>query len=200
MAHWAAKAPTEVVEREWTVPGLLSATISATGITVDGSEQNGDTLIVTLSGGTSMGVVTITATTSDGETLVEKFYIPIAAQGNAFSGTARDCCYFALRKITGNGENPDADEMDDALERMNAMLAAWHASGGQTYIPLPVVAGTILYAPDGYIETIKYSLRVGLHEHYGVPVSPFDVTMARDGIKRIKQAELPDDRAAADYF
>ena len=125
----AAKAPTEVVERRWTVPipdddGPLSAVVTGSGITVDNNEFEGNELVLTLSSGTAAttGAITATVTTSGGLVLTETLYIPIQVSTTA-EQTARDVCLFALRKIYGAGYTPDAEALSDALERLNDMLA-----------------------------------------------------------------------------
>ena len=203
---WPHKAPTEVVERRWTVPvdsddGLASFTSTATGITVVSSATEGDDAVYKLSGGTAAttGSVTITATTSRGRTLVETFYIPIFASTANIAETANDFCSFALRKIIGNGATAAADELSDAMERLNDMLAAWKAQGADVGTIVPVLSTTTLTIPDAFVQGVKYNLRLHCHEHYGVPLSQYDIEMAKRGLQLIKSTLLSDDRGAAVY-
>lgn len=196
MVTWDAKTAAEVVERHWLVPvpdgdSVASVTTSASGVTVDSTDTVNSDIAVVLSAGTAgaTGTVTITATTTDGLTLAETFYIAVRANLAQAGNTARDVCYFALRKITGNGENPDADEMDDALERLNDMVALWALSGVDIGISEPLEAGDTLALPDGYLAALKFNLRLACHSHYGVEPDGYDAMMA-DRAYRALEAEL----------
>ena len=204
---WPGKAPTEIVERRWTVPvdaddGLASFVVVVSGVTKDSQETDGGDAVVVLSAGTggTTASVTITATTSQGRVLVETFYLPVTASTALLGYTARDACVFALRKIAGTGEDADAAELADALERLNDMLAAWKRQGADVGTILPVVAGTVLNVPDEFHSAIKHNLRLQVHEHYGIALSPLDVVLARTGLALVKNRLLPDDRGASVYY
>lgn len=201
---WEPKGPNETVERRWGVDLDIDDSISAvsavgSGVTIADTAYDATDAIITLSGGTeeTTASVTVTVTTNDGETFVETFLIVISAPAQQFSYTARDIIYFAMRKITGNGEDPDADEADDALERLNDMLAMWRIEGIDLGVPVLALGSTIT-VPDAYISAIKFNLRVSCHSHYGEDVSAYDAEMAESG-KRVvinnlfdlKDVELP---------
>jgi hypothetical protein len=193
---WEAKAPTEVVERRWTVPlddndSISSVSTSASGVTVDSDEHEDGEAIVTLSAGAAgaTGSVTVTVTTSEGLTLVETFLIAIAATAQQFTYTARDVCNFALRKITGNGNDPEASEAEDALERLNDMLALWRIDGLDVGVPAPLALGDTLTIPDQYVSAVKFNLRIACHDAYDAPITAYDARMAEDG-KRLVANQL----------
>lgn len=204
---WAVKAPAEIVEREWEVPtgdedSLASYVVSASGVTVDADESNGDLITVTLSAGTADATATvdITATTANGLVITEKFYLPVRADGNKLAYTGRDICSFAVRKVVGNGGTVEADELDDALERLSDMLAGWAADGADLSVKLPVEANDIVYAPDWSIEPIKAALTANLFDFYDVPQTATVAQNARRGVQRIKANMLPNEREGADFF
>jgi len=203
----AAKAPTEVVQRRWTVPvdsddGVSSASLVATGVTKDDDSIEGDELVLTLSGGTAAvtGSVVATITTTRGRTLVETLYIPIVASASQIADTARDYCYFALRKITGIGEDPEAGELDDALERLNAMIAEWRAGGADIACPTPITAGSVIYCPDWAANAIRYNLLIDCYSNYDAEPSASDMKRANRGLQLIKHKNLPADRAGASFY
>lgn len=207
MAHFlAAKAPAEVVQRRWTVPvdsddGALSVSTSASGVTVDEDSLEGDELVLTLSAGVAAatGEIVATVTTSRGRILEETLYIPIVASEAQIAGTARDYCYFALRKITGLGEDPDATELEDALERLSALVALWRAGGADIAAPFPLTANSVIYCPDWAVSALRYNLLVDCYSNYTAQPSPMDVMNARRGLAMVKHRNLPDARAAVYY-
>lgn len=203
----AAKVPTEVVERRWTVPvdegdAPASVSLTATGITVNADEFDGDELVLTLSAGTAAatGSIVVTVTTDQGKTLVETLYVPVIASAAQIAATARDYVNFALRKIVGNGVDADSVELDDALERLNALVAMWRAGGADIGAPFPITAGSIIYCPDWAVSALRFNLRVSCHDHYDAPITAFDANEARRGLQLIKHMSLPATRAASDYF
>lgn len=194
---WPAKAPTEIVERRWTVPvdagdGLASFARVPTGVTIDAYEVQGNDAVLTLSAGTAgdTASVVLTATTNRGKALVETFYLPVQVSANAFAYTARDACGFALRKVVGNGVEADAAELADALERLNDMLASWKEQGADAGVPLPLTADDGLPCSDAFAQAIKYNLKLRVHDHYDAPLTAFDVDYARRGLQQIKSANL----------
>lgn len=193
---WKAKTAAEVVERRWLVPvpdgdSVASLATSALGVTVDSTDIEGDAeAVIILSGGTAgeTGSVTVTATTTEGLTLASTFYIAVRANLAQAGNTARDVCYFALRKIVGNGENPDADELDDALERLNDMIALWALSGVDIGVSGYLEAGDELELPDGFLSALKFNLRTACHEHYGAPVDAQDAMIADRSYRALEAA------------
>lgn len=204
---WAAKSVAEIVERDWEVPvahedSLASFTTSATGVTIDAEESNGDTITLTLSGGTlgTTGSVAITATTKNGLVIAETFYLPIRGEGYQFSYTVRDVCDFALRKVVGVGAVATATELSDATERLSDMLASWSAEGIELDVKLPCDANDTLFVPDWAVDAIKANLRVAVEDFYSVPETMQTVKAARTGLQRLKAGYLPDRRDGVDYF
>jgi len=205
---WAAKAPTEVVERRWAVPvgdgdGLSSFARSASGVAIDSYSTEGDDAVLVLSAGTdgTTASITLTATTSRGKTLVETFYLPIQVSTVAIGNTVRDVCDFALRKIVGNGVDPDDTELTDARERLTDMLAAWKAQGADVGVPLPLANGDTLDCPDEFVSAIKNNLILELADLYdGYVPSPRVVSNAMRGLQMVKSTLLSKDRAPAVYY
>lgn len=184
---WEAKAAADVVERRWSVPvpegdSLSSVSTSATGVTVDSDDTDRSEAVVVLSAGTAgaTGSVTVTATTTNGLSLSETFLIAIRATAQQIATTARDVVYFAMRKITGNGNDPDASEADDALERLNDMIALWRIDGLDLGLPVPLVLGDTLSLPDEYLSALKFNLRIACHDHYDAAITQYDGTMAAE--------------------
>jgi len=194
--HLAPKAPTAIVERRWTVPvdlddGPASVVLAASGVTVDANSFEGDELVLTFSGGTAAtsGYVTATVTTSQGRVHVETLYIPIVVS-TAVGTTARDICLFALRKVAGVGDEPDADELSDAMERLNDMLARWVGEGADTGATYPLAEATVLSLPNAYLSAIKANLLLECADLYANVPGAVDVRNARTGLQAIKQANL----------
>lgn len=190
--HWAAKAPTEIVERRWPVPlaegdGISTVTAVGTGVTVNSDDYDLTEAVVVLSGGSAgaTGSVEVTVVTVDGNTHVETFYIPIRLTTNAFTYTARDVVNFALRKVVGNGNDPESTEADDALERLNDMLADWRMDGCDIGVPAPLALGTTLAIPDEYVSALKFNLRIACHDHYDAPITAYDADRADRGKRNI---------------
>lgn len=188
---WEPKSPSEVIERRWTVPldlhdGISSVSAEGTGVTVSRTDHYNKEAIVSLSGGSAgtVATVAVTVVTDGGETFTETFLIAVRADAEQFAYTARDICYFALRKLCGLGVDPTAEEANDALERLNDMLAMWRIDGLD--LGLPVLAlGTVLDCPDEFIAPIKFNLRIACHSALGEEVDAYDLTMAQDGKRLI---------------
>lgn len=202
----AAKAPTEVVERRWTVPvdsddAPASVSLSASGVTVDANEFQGNELVLTLSAGSAAatGSIVATVTTDQGRTLVETLYIPIVASASQIADTARDYCYFALRKITGR-RDPTARELSEALGRLSGMIAKWRAGGANIGCAFPITAATVIYCPDWAVDALRFNLRVSCHDHYDAPITPFDASEAKRGLQLIKHKNLPAEREGSAYY
>jgi hypothetical protein len=203
----AAKAPTEVVERRWTVPvdsedAPSSASLSATGVTVDSNSFEGDELVLVLSGGTAAttGRITATITTEQGLVLVETLLVPVVLSAATLAPTARDVVTFALRKVVGNGVTPTAAEMEDGLERLNMMLAGWREEGADIGVTSPLTASTVLYCPDYAVEAVKYGLIQQIAPLYSYELDAAEVLHARRGLQRVKQSALSEDHSAVAYY
>lgn len=201
-----AKAPTEVVQRRWTVPvdaddGAESVSLTASGVTVASNSFEGDELVLNLSGGTggTTAYIIATVTTKQGRTLVDTLYIPIILTG-AVGVTVQEICNFALRKVEGLGEVASGDALNDALERLSDMLRLWRESGADIAAPDPLESGTTIYCPSSYIMAIKNNLILELADLYGVEVGGRVIQNARVGLAHIKQANLSPDRLKADYY
>lgn len=185
---WLEKAPSEVVERRWTVPlaegdSISGVTTSASGVTVDSDDYELDEAIVTLSAG-SAGVeatVTVTVTTTDGDTHVETFFIAIRASTAAFTTTVRDAVYFALRRIVGAGVDPTSDELADGVELFNGMVATWRINGMDIGIAGELTENDTIDVPDEFILPIKFCLRRLCASTYGGELTAVDAMMADQG-------------------
>lgn len=204
---WAPKAPTEVVQRRWTVPvdsddGLQSITPAISGGAITASSIEGNDAVLTISGGAAdvTAIITLTATTSRGRTLVETIYLPILTKPNDFAYTGQDIASFALRKVVGVGNTPDAAETDDALERLSDMLARWKGQGAELGVVLPVLTSTVLYVSDEFASAIKANLILELTGLYEFEPGPRDVDNARRGLQQIKSKLLSKDTRASVYY
>lgn len=203
----ASKAPTEVVERRWVIPvdaddSPASAALADSGVTVDADSFEGNELVLTLSAGTAAatGSVVATITTAQGRILVETLYIPVVASAAQIAATARDYCYFALRKITGNGVDPTANELADALERLNAIVAALREGGADIGCAFPIVAATVIYCPDWAVAALRYNLLLDCYSSYEASPSAVDVMRAQQGLQLVKHKSLPAERTGAVFF
>jgi hypothetical protein len=178
--------------------GIASFTASGTGVTVGDTEHLVRDIIVSVSGGTAgqTASVLFVVTTENGEVLEKRVYIPIVATSAQIANTARDYVNFALRKITGNGEDPSASELSDALERLNAMVAEWRAGGADIGAAFPLVAGTVIYCPDWAVSALRYNLLIECAPLYGAEPSAIDYDRARRGLQLIKHKNLPTVRTA----
>lgn len=208
--YLAPKTASEVVKRVWSIPvdgddGATSVSLSATGITVDNGSGNGalegNDLILTLSGGTAAATANIVATitTDESRTLIETLYIPIIDSAAQVADTARSYIGFALRKVAGIGEVVTAEELTDALEQLEAMLAEWRAGGAEIGATSPLTADTVIYCPDWAVNAIRYNLRVNCAGLYDLQLTPMDVERARRGLQLIKHTNLPNKREVEFY-
>ncbi len=194
----AAKTPAETVERRWQSNGAQSVSIAATGITAT-ALVDGDEIVFTLSDGTAGQTAYIDVTVvADGETRINRIYVPIVATGHAAS-TVQDVVNFALRKITGISETPDAEQANDAVERLTDMLEVWRVTGADIGAPRPLSLSTVLYAPHSHLSAIKNNLIVSLSDIYGADALTASVIeAARRGLQLVKMANQP--FAEAEYF
>jgi hypothetical protein len=204
--HWTAKAPSDVVERTWTPKegeGVSSRTLTvSTGTATLSSEIQGEDILVTVTGGASdvTQIIAASAVLGNGETITETIYIPVIATANDFAYTGQDICDFALRKITGNGVTADASELDDALERLSDMLAAWKGQGADLGVVLPVVNATVFYISDEFASAIKHNLILELADLYEYAPSARVIDNARRGLQQVKTAKLSKEREGASYY
>lgn len=179
-ALWAAKRADEKVQRRWTVPlahddGISAVTAVSSDLTVTTDYEYEDA-ILTLSGGTvGVATVTVTVTTLNSLTLVETFYIGIDANTTE---TALEVCTFALAKIFGDGQPPNAAAMDNALEQLNGLLALWRMAGVDTGQTGTLISTDAIKAPEGVIAALKFKLRLLMHDHYSAPITPIVAAMA----------------------
>ena len=192
---WPPKAPGAIRAYDWTPKAdtpLDSVSIAVTSGTVTAtSDVYGDTATITVTGGAD-GVeqtLTLTATAGD-ETFVETVYISIEASTNRLANTVRDVCLFALRKVSGIAEEPEADELADAIERLNDMVASYRVTGADMGLPLPLVEADVLKVPDHAYRALKLNLRNELHDFYSVPLSQVDLMDARNALAVVKNANL----------
>lgn len=204
--QWKAKAPGEVIEREWAVPvgdddSVLSFTAGVTGATLDSSERNGDVVTLRLSAGINgeTAIATLTANTVGGLVLNETAYLPIRAKPNAFGYNMGDILSYALRPIVGLSATATADELADARENLDDMLAFWAGQGADLAVKLPSEVSDTLYVPDYAIPAMKAGLRVRLCGLYQRPVDVEDFKAAQRGLQQIKMALLSDIREN-EYF
>lgn len=204
---WELKSPSEIVERVWDVPtadddSLASIVTVESGVTKDSEEIDGDRVTLTLSAGTADATATvdITATTTNGLVITEKFYLPIRDDGQKLAETAREVCNFALRKVVGNGATAEAVELDDALERLSDTFAALAGEGADLQVKLPCEAADVLYVPDWSVQGIKAILALDLHDFYGIAPTRSEMLAAQRGMQRIKYKFLPDQRENSEFY
>jgi hypothetical protein len=202
-----AKAPAEIRRYAWTpsftdCSGIASYELTASGCTIDSDELDGEGVSFLVSGGTAASTATITATaeSNEGEYFEATLYLPVIASPAQVAPTARDICNFALRKITGNGNTADAAELDDALERLSGIIAAWRAGGADIGAPFPLTANSVIYCPDYAVDALRFNLRLSCHDHYDAPITAYDADRARRGLQLVKHKNLPADREGAEFF
>ena len=130
---------------------------------------------------------------------METLYLPIVTSSAVIADSARTYCYFALRRIAVIGNIPDADELDDALERLNAMVASWRAQGADIGAAFPIEADTIIYCPDYAVEALRFNLMLDVASLYGQQVTQMDAMKAQRGLQLVKNMNVPEDRSATYY-
>lgn len=200
---WPAKAPTAVRKYDWTpVPDQPIDSVSVvvtTGTATVSSDVTGDTATFTVTGGADGVVQVFTLTATSGtETIVETAYLPIETSANKLGQTVRDVCLFGLRKIVGINEEPDADELADAIERLNDMVAMWRETGADMGLELPLLEADVLLISDAGYSALKFNLRNALHDFYGEPLTQSMVMEARSALAQVKNSMLTHN--APDYF
>jgi len=205
-AFLPSKVAAEIVQRRYAVPvdkddNPASVSFNATGVTVFSSEFENNELLMNISGGTAGQTATIvaTVTTDEGRVLIETFYLPIIASAAQIAHTAGEYVNFALRRIVGNGETPSADELSDALERLNALVAEWRGQGADIGAAFPIDANTVIYCPDYAVSALRFNLLVDVSSLYGEAVTPMEAMKALRGAQLVKNMNVPDVREAT-YF
>ncbi len=182
--HWTPKAAGDVREYRWTLPDSITslvATVSSGTATIV-AEIDGTDAVYTVTGGAA-GVVqqfALSAVLAD-ETITETAYLPIRATTDALGNTAHDVCAFALSKIFGIGEEPDADSAVKALEILNDMLAEWRMDGMDIGAPAVLALTDTLAIRDEFLAPLKYNLTVRVAEDYGREISAIVASNAERG-------------------
>lgn len=182
--------------------GISSFSLTPTTVTVDASQQIDNEVQFYVSGGVAGNVYAIAATvnTNNGEVLHETLYLPVYGPGNTFSQTADNVIDYALRPIVGIGGTRTTGETNDALEWLNGMIASWATQGADVGLALPLTTSSVMYCNDAHLLAIKNNLRVLVAEQYGRQVSPTTAILAARGLQQIKAANLPDERAPAEFY
>lgn len=187
METWEAKTPDETVSRRWepvladnegistVAVAVDSGTVTATAESEVRRGKRGVTVTVVGGAAGETARVSVTVTTTENRTRIGVFHIAVRAEAPLLGNTARDVINFAMRKITGNGNDPTADELDDALERLNGLWMLWRIQGLDVGIAKELTANDTLDIPDAFVTAIKWCLREELHDFYGVALSAVDV-------------------------
>lgn len=203
---WTAKAPGAVYRYSWTPAladgdGLASYTVSASGATIDSEALDGEAVVLFVSGGTAAttATFTFTAVSDQGEEFSEKVYLPIVAP-DATGMTVRDVCEFALRKVYGKDETPEASALSDARERLDDMLRAWGWTGADVGASFPLADASVLYVRPEFQQAIKANLILEIADLYDLPISIKTAQNALRGMQLIKSANLSDDRPGPVYY
>lgn len=193
--YWASKAAADTVTREWTPLNGLSVssatfTVSSGGVTISSTEYLGDVVSVTVTGGTNgtPAVIAASATMGDGQVITDTIYLPIYASTQKLANTVRDVCNFALRIVTGIAEVADADQLSDAQERFDDLVATHFQGLG---ISLPSSASDALKVPDYAVNALKQNLILALAPMYGFTPAPITIRLASSGLSQVKMGLLP---------
>lgn len=185
----AAKPAGATYRYTWDAPVSAGDSVTAVTVVVTSGTvtiayvMDGDAVIITASGGAAgeTALLAASATTANGEALAEAFYLPIRSGENDAGNTAHDICAFALRKISGLGEDPEAEQLTDALEVLNDMLAEWRMDGMDVGVPGVLISGDVLTVADEFLAPIKYNLLVRVAENYDRPITPIVMAAAERG-------------------
>jgi hypothetical protein len=203
---WTAKAPGAVYRYSWTPAlasgdGLASYTVSASGATIDSEAIDDNAVVLFVSGGTAAttATFTFTAVSDQGEEFSEKVYLPIVAP-DATGMTVRDVCEFALRKVYGKDETPEASALSDARERLDDMLRAWGWTGADVGASFPLADASVLYVRPEFQQAIKANLILEIADLYDLPISIKTAQNALRGMQLIKSANLSDERPGPVYY
>lgn len=188
-----AMGPTETVERRWPVPvtdgdHASSVGLTASGVTAAAVLDDNDVVLALSAGTIGTASIVVTVTTDAGAILVQTLYLPVIASASGV--TVRDIVDFALRKVSGIGEEADADQAADALERLGDMLEELRVTGADVGAPSPLTLDTVIYSPPSHISAIKNNLIVRLSDLYPFEITPAVATAAVRGMQLIKNANL----------
>lgn len=203
---WTAKAPGAVYRYSWTPPlaqgdGLASYTASASGATIGSQSLESEAVVLFVSGGSAgtTATFTLTAVSDRGEKFSETIYLPIVSP-DATGMTVRDVCEFALRKVYGKDETPEASAMSDAVERLDDMLRAWGWTGADVGASFPLAEASVLYVRPEFQQAIKANLILEIADLYDLPISIKTAQNAVRGMQLIKSANLSDERPGPVYY
>jgi hypothetical protein len=141
----------------------------------------------------------LTVTTDKGRSLVETLYLPIIASAAQIAQTAREYVDFALRRVIGMGETASADELSDALDRLNALVAEMRGFGADIGAAFPIAAETVIYCPDYAVSALRSNLLIDCMGAYGEQPTALDVMNARRGMALVRNMTVPDERKAEYY-
>lgn len=189
---WESKRPGETVSRRWEpsldyYENILTASVGVDAGTVTATAENevyrgtpGVTVLISGGAAGETARLSIDVVTTEGRTLTGVFHIGVLSEAPILGQTANDICGFALRKVTGNGATPTADELADALERLNMMIALWRIQGLDIGVTAELVASDTLAIPDAFVTALKLCLRKDLHDFYGVPLGALEVQQAME--------------------
>lgn len=203
-----SKAPADTTRYEWEprltrndVITAASVVVASGTVAVSGTETDSNAVVFFVAGGAAgeTARLTASATTFEGETITETLLLPVRSSDTILNNTASDVCNFALRKIVGNNASASASELEDALERLNDMIAMWRIQSLDIGITKKLVASDTLAIPDAFIMALKFCLRLDLHEFYDVPLSALDSRQALEAqaavlAKTIQMQDLTFDR------
>jgi hypothetical protein len=193
---WTTKPSDATYRLSWRVPVVSGDIVSGASLTVTSGTAIIDSysivdndVVAYVSGGTVGAVTTISgaADTSGGETITETIYLPVTSSASALQNTGGDIAAFALRKVSGF-DDPEANELTDALVRLSDMLASWAGQSMGVGVPLPVTEATVFLIPDEYISAIKANLVVRLVGVYGAQPSPQEQRDALIGYQLVRQS------------
>lgn len=180
---------------------IRSFTMASPTLVFERQDEVDDAIVFAVSGGAAgtTAVITLTVTTEADDVLEYTIYLPIIASTTQIANTGLEYCSFALRRIIGNGEVPSADELADALERLNALVSLWRAQGADIGAVFPITASTVIYCPDYAATALRYNLLMDVASLYGEQVTQQEAVMARNGLALIQHRNLPDIRSV-EYF
>lgn len=200
---WTAKPGNAVYRYSWQPPlaegdSLTIYTVTGTGATIVEEAWNGSEVVIYVGGGTAgqTAEFVFSADTTQGETLSETVYLPIVASAAQIADTARDYVHFALRKVTGLRGSVTAAELDDALERLNTIVASWRTTGADIGAPFPITANTVIYCPDYAVSALRHALLIECLPLYGMEPTQIEYETYRRGLQLVKQKNLPEVREA----
>lgn len=203
------KAPDDILDFTWQIPldtddsivDVTAVLVSGT-IAIEETDLADDLFTLFISAGATgeTAEVLATVTTASGREFTETLYFPIGTSASALANTGQTLVDYVLRKVAGVGEQPDADEADDALERLSDMLASWKQQGADIGVPLPLTVGTELRCDDAFISAIKANGIIAVADLYEFQPSPFVVEQARRGLALVKNTLLNREPVGNEYY